>query len=130
MIPFGITFQACGLRINEYGPKMLALLVGEPPVPWRHLLAFMQHMVISWLAAVPLLVLLSRAGSRSRALVGALYGAAFYVGVNAVFLPLMFRDPTPWSLGLSIVYPSLVVHLVFGITVALTARLKKEGERA
>ena len=122
MIPFGAVFQANGLRVNEYGRKTLALLVGEQPLPLLYLLAFVQHIVISWFAAVPLLLLLGRTGSQSRAPVGALYGAAFYVAVNSISLPLAFGDPTPWSLGLSSVYPSLVVHLVFGITVALTAR--------
>ena len=28
-------------------------------------------------------------------------------------------DPTPWQLGVAVVAPSLVVHLVYGITVAL-----------
>ena len=121
MIPFAAVFQAYGLRVNEYGRKTLALLVGVRPVPLDHLLTFTQHIVISWFAAVPLLFLLGKTGNRSRVLVGALYGAAFYVVVNSISLPFVFGDPTPWSLGLSTVYPSLVVHLVFGITVALTA---------
>jgi len=121
MIPFGAVFQASGLRVNEYGRKTLALLVGEQPLRLLYLLGFFQHILISWFAAVPLLLLLARTGNQSRLLVGALYGAMFYVVVNSVSLPLAFGDPSPWSLGLGSVYPSLVVHLVFGITVALTA---------
>ena len=55
-------------------------------------------------------------------LTGTLYGAAHYVAVNALALPLFFGDPLPFQLGLQIVYPSLVVHLVFGASIGLTAR--------
>ena len=122
MIPFAAVFRACGLRVNEYGRKTLVLLVGEQSPPVYYLLTFIQHIVISWIAAVPLLFLLGRARNQPRVLVGALYGVAFYCGVNSLFLPLAFGDPTPWSLGFSTVYPSFLLHLVFGIIVALTAR--------
>ena len=50
------------------------------------------------------------------------YGAGFYVAVNSLALPLAFGDPTPWRLGFTVVYPSLVIHLAYGFTVALFAR--------
>jgi hypothetical protein len=37
-----------------------------------------------------------------------------YVVLNAWALPLAFGDPAPWRLGFDVVYPSLVVHLVYG----------------
>jgi len=123
MIPFAAVFRAFGLRINEYGRKTLELLVGEVAPPLHYLLTFMQHLVISWFAAVPLLVLLgSIADRRARLLVGAVYGAAFYAAINSLALPFAFRDPTPWELGFDTVYPSLVVHIVYGLSIALVAR--------
>ena len=54
---------------------------------------------------------------------GLLYGLAYYVAVNALALPWLFDDAFPWQLGWSTIYPSLVVHLVFGVSIALTARM-------
>jgi uncharacterized membrane protein YagU involved in acid resistance len=62
------------------------------------------------------------ADQRARLLVGAVYGAAFYAAVNSSALPFAFGDPTPWELGFGTVYPSLVVHIVYGFSVALVAR--------
>jgi uncharacterized membrane protein YagU involved in acid resistance len=123
MIPFAAVFRASGLRINEYGAKTLALLVGEVAGPVHFLLTFVQHLVISWIASVPLLLAVDRVSRRrDRALLGLAYGAAFYVAVNSLALPFAFGDPTPWQLGFETVYPSLVVHLVYGFVVAVLAR--------
>jgi hypothetical protein len=123
MIPFAAVFGAFGLRVNEYGRKTLELLVGEVVPPVHYLLAVIQHLVISWFAAVPLLLLMgSIADQRARLLAGAVYGAAFYAAVNSLALPFAFGDPTPWELGFDTVYPSLVVHIVYGFSVALVAR--------
>lgn len=51
-----------------------------------------------------------------------MYGAAFYAGINSLALPIAFGDPTPWQLGFTTVYPSLVIHLVYGVVIALVAR--------
>jgi uncharacterized membrane protein YagU involved in acid resistance len=123
MIPFGAVFGAFGLRVNQYGRKTLRLLVGEAAPPMLHVLAVIQHLAISWLAAVPLLVLVGRiADRRARLLLGAVYGAAFYAAVNSLALPAAFGDPTPWELGFRTVYPSLAVHIVYGLSLALVAR--------
>ncbi len=123
MIPFAAAFRARGLRVNEYGRKTLAHLVGDVAPPLHFLLTFIQHLVISWLAAVPLLLLLrSIADRRARLLLGAAYGAAFYVILNSMALPFAFGDPTPWQLGFTTIYPSLLIHLVYGFAVALMAR--------
>lgn len=123
MIPFAAVFRSFGLRVNEYGPKTLQLLVADAPAPLHSLLILIQHIVISWFAAVPLVVVLGGTSDRPiRVLVGALYGAAFYIVVNSLALPFAFGDATPWSLGLVTVYPSLIVHVVFGVAVALGAR--------
>ena len=122
MIPVGALFRVFGLRINEYGRKTLALIVGEVRPPLNILLTFIQHLLISWVVAVPLLLLLDRiADRRTRVLVGVVYGAAFYGIVNSLALPFAFGDPTPWQLGLDAVYPSLVVHLIYGAAVSLMA---------
>jgi uncharacterized membrane protein YagU involved in acid resistance len=123
MVPFAAIFRALGLRINEYGRKTLELVVGEVASPLHDVLTFIQHLMISWIAAVPLIWLLARIEGRgARVAMGALYGGGFYVVVNSWALPLVFGDPTPWSLGLATVYPSVVVHLVYGIVLGLTAR--------
>lgn len=123
MIPFAAVFRARGLRINEYGAKTLALLVGHVEGPLHYALTLAQHMVISWVVAVPLLVVLAHvARHRDRIALGLVYGAGFYAVVNSLLLPLAFGDATPWQLGFETVYPSLVVHLVYGLVVALLAR--------
>jgi hypothetical protein len=124
MIPFAALFRVVGLRINEYGRKTLELVVGHVASPLLHwVLTFAQHLLISWFAAFPLLWLLRQVGDRTtRVFLGAFYGAAFYVVVNSWVLPLYFGDPTPWQLGIETVYPSLVIHLVYGVVLGLAAR--------
>jgi len=123
MIPFAAVFRSWDLRVNEYGRKTLGLLAGDLAPRTYYLLTFIQHMIISWLVALPLLVLLAKVSDRrSRILVGVGFGAAFYVVVNSLALPLAFGDRTPWALGFATVYPSLVVHLVYGLVLALVAR--------
>ena len=130
MIPFAAVFRFCGLRINEYGRKTLELLVGEVTPRLHFLLTLVQHLVISCLVAVPLLWLLNGIGDRrARLLIGTIYGAAFYVAVNSLALPFAFGDPTPWALGFGVVYPSLAIHLVYGFSVALTARPSRSPAR-
>lgn len=74
------------------------------------------------MVAAPLLPWLDgRARTGARLLSGLAYGAVFYVAVNSLALPIAFGDPTPWSLGFSVVYPSLVIHLVYGLTAAWVA---------
>lgn len=123
MIPFAAMFRRLGLRVNEYGRKTLALLVGDTSQETHYLLTFLQHLVISWVAAVPLLLMLAGIPDRrSRTLVGLAYGATFYVAMNSLALPLAFGDPTPWRLGFAVVYPSLSIHLVYGAVIGMLAR--------
>ena len=131
MIPFAAVFRGFGLRINEYGRKTLELVVGDVASPLRDVLMFAQHLLISWVAAVPLLLVLARiAGRRQRILVGAGYGAGFYVVMNSLALPLAFGDPTPWQLGAMTVLPSLTVHLVYGVVLALVAPVRAQSSSA
>jgi uncharacterized membrane protein YagU involved in acid resistance len=123
MIPFAAVFRARGLRINEYGAKTLELLVGPTQGRLHYLLTLIQHLVISCVVAVPLILILAVVPKRAlRLAVGLVYGAGFYLVVNSLALPFAFGDPTPWQLGFETVYPSLAVHLVYGFVVALLAR--------
>jgi uncharacterized membrane protein YagU involved in acid resistance len=123
MIPFAGLFRSFGLRVNEYGRKTLALAVGDVAPPLHTVLTFSQHLLISWFAAVPLLLALRRIPARrARVLASTAYGAGFYVVMNSLALPLAFGDPTPWQLGFETVYPSLFIHLVYGAAIGLTAR--------
>ena len=119
IMPLGWLFKTIGLRIGHYGPKFAALFIENPQI-W-HLLV--QHLLIGWLSTLPLLLILLYIGRTSWwLLAGALYGAMFYVLVNSFALPLYFGDPTPWQLGWPTIYPSLVGHIAFGLSIALTSR--------
>lgn len=119
IVPLGWLFRALGLRIGHYGPKFAALYI-DSPLPW-HL--FVQHLVIGWVSAVPLLLalVLTRAATRP-VLAGAVYGAGFYVAINSLALPLYFGDTTPWQLGWPTVGPSLIGHVAYGACIGYTAR--------
>lgn len=119
MMPFGKLFSTLGLRVGHYGPKFAEWLFGSS----GSLLLLVQHFVLGWLSALPLLLLFAWPAAASRPLLsGGLYGLAYYLLVNSLGLPLMFGDPLPWQLGLTTVLPSLVVHLVFGLGVGWAAR--------
>lgn len=127
MMPFGLLFKLLGLRVGHYGPKLAQWLFGQAGA----LLLLAQHFVLGWLSALPLLWALRRVPARRARLAwGAGYGAAYYVVLNSLALPLAFGDPTPWALGWQIVWPSLVVHLVFGVCVAWAAKPAAAGARA
>lgn len=91
----------------------------------------MQHLVLGWLSAVALVPWpLHRLSTAGATLAGLAYGAAYYVGINALALPWYFGGRFPHQLGLAVVLPSLAVHLVFGAAVALTIqawRRRSEG---
>lgn len=111
MMPPGFIFQRFGMRVGHYGPKFAGLYL-QDPTPG---ILFAQHMVLGWISVLPLLWLpLGTWTSRQSVLVGAMYGALFYISVNSLALPLYFGDPLPWQLGAATVLPSLVVHLVYG----------------
>ncbi|HQR98207.1 MULTISPECIES: hypothetical protein [unclassified Polaromonas] len=123
MIPFGFVFQLLGLRVGHYGKKLLEVFFTNYSEMTFRLLMFIEHFVIGWLSAVPLLVLLVLLKNRFAAwAVGAIYGLGYYVILNSLALPLIFGDQTPWTLGFSVMYPSLVIHIVFGVSIALTSR--------
>lgn len=123
MIPFGLVFQLLGLRVGHYGKKLLEVFLTNYSEMTFRMLMFIEHFVIGWLSAAPLLVLLVLLKKRLPAwAVGAMYGLGYYVVLNSFALPLFFGDQTPWTLGFSVMYPSLVIHIVFGVSIALTSR--------
>ena len=132
MYPFGIVLRRhFGYSLNVYGQlvanalfRLLALpagagISGVAPAWALHV----QHFVIGWTLAVPLTLLVERRGAphrlSTRVLVGGAYGAAAWLIVNSLVLPVIFRRPTPWALGFAAIWPSLLVHLVYGVTTAL-----------
>ncbi|MBI3884818.1 MAG: hypothetical protein HY302_03700 [Opitutae bacterium] len=121
MIPAGLLFQRFGFDVGRYGPKVATLLVGGPPAP---VVLLLLHFVIGWIFALPLLVALVRFPRLAAQPVGAgaAYGLSFYLGANSLALPLFFGDPLPWLGGVRLVGPSLLIHLVYGISLGLTAR--------
>ena len=126
MMPAGFIFRALQMRVGHYGPKFAELYLSSPgPAA-----LFVQHIVLGWISAVPLALLpLHRMTGLTVSLVGAAYGALYYVVVNALALPIYFGDSLPWSLGWSVVVPSLSVHVVFGVAVAHTVQFlrRKSG---
>lgn len=128
IVPLAPLFRAAGLRVGHYGPKFAALFFDDPQ-PW---LLFVQHLVIGWLSALPLLLVLiiSRVAAAWPRATGAAYGAAYYVAVNSLALPLYFGDATPWQLGWSTVYPSLLGHIIYGVSIGWTSKQFVAGARA
>lgn len=119
MMPLGFLFKFLELRVGYYGPKLAALLFGDP----TRFLLFVQHLVLGWVSALPLLYILAYLpGRHPPVAIGTAYGIGYYVVVNSLALPLLFADPTPWQLGLEFVYPSLLVHAVFGASIGFTAK--------
>ena len=76
MMPFGLLFKSMGLRVGHYGPKVGEALFGHQPDPWMPVLV--QHFVIGWLSALPLLMFwLWRAPRANRLGDGLLDGLAY-----------------------------------------------------
>jgi uncharacterized membrane protein YagU involved in acid resistance len=132
MYPFGVVLRRhFGYSLNVYGQlvanaffRLLALPAGaagaQVAPPWA---LHVQHLVIGWTLAVPLTLLVERRGAphrvSTRVLVGGAYGAAAWLVVNSLVLPITFGRPTPWTVGFAAIWPSLLVHLVYGVTTAL-----------
>jgi uncharacterized membrane protein YagU involved in acid resistance len=119
IVPLAPLFKAAGLRIGHYGPKFAGLFFNDPQ-PWQ---LFVQHIVIGWVSALPLLLILLHTSARkSPILAGAIYGAGYYVAVNSLALPIFFNDPLPWQLGAATILPSLIGHVIFGAVIGATSR--------
>ncbi|MES2874300.1 MAG: hypothetical protein V4708_11295 [Bacteroidota bacterium] len=99
MVPLGILFTMLGLRMNHYGQKIILLLFSNFAPGLRFVFFILEHLVVSWGAAIPLVMLLFMSFQRiSPVILGSLYGTVFYV-LNSLLLPLAFGDLTPWRLS-------------------------------
>ncbi len=74
MMPAGWLFRLLEMRVGHYGPKFAALYLAQPgPVA-----LFVQHLVLGWVSALPLVVLpLHRMVTGGALGVGAVYGALY-----------------------------------------------------
>ncbi len=114
MMPIAAVLKrGLGREINVYGELVAQAVVGRADV-W---VLALQHFAISWALAVPLAALSVR--QRSTALVvGLAYGGLIWFSINSLALPWIFGRPTPWWIGWSAIWPSLILHLVYGAVTA------------
>jgi hypothetical protein len=76
MMPIGLLFKFLDLRVGYYGPKLGDLLFGEP----NRFVLFLQHLVLGWVSALPLLwILVCLHGAAAPVAIGAAYGFTYYV---------------------------------------------------
>lgn len=116
MIPPGlILLLALERPIDVYGELLARTLFGSAR-PWSLALV---HLATSWGMAAPLVGLVATRSHRAGLLGGVAYGAAIWLGANSLLLPALFGRPTPWQLGWSAIWPSLAVHLVYGVATGL-----------
>ncbi len=120
MVPVGmVVMNTTGATLNVYGELLVELLLGTVVLP----ALFVEHLLIGWMAALPL-VMGIRHITRAPATIGAIYGAAMWLGVNALALPAAFEKPTPFAAGWTAIWPSLLVHVIYGaVTAAVATRL-------
>ncbi len=117
MIPVGLLLRrVLGYSLNVYGELLVHKVLGHVS-PWALAL---EHFLVSWGMALPLVALASRRGASLG--MGALYGAAIWLVVNSLLLPVAFGRTTPWGLGWSAIWPSLAVHVLYGTVAAAAAR--------
>ena len=118
MIPVGILLRrVLGYSLNVYGELLLQTLLGRTPA-WA---LAVEHFLISWGMALPLVAVLGHLRRARPFAVGAAYGAVIWLVVNSLALPLAFGRPTPWQLGWPAIWPSLAVHLVYGLAASAVA---------
>lgn len=117
MMPVGAVLRATGHAVNVYGELLTRSLLGSTPF----IALFALHAVVSVTLAVPFVAVTRCRGGAGPAL-GAAYGVASWALLNATLLPLWYGRPTGWELGLVAVWPSLLVHLIYGVTLGFFAR--------
>ena len=54
-------------------------------------------------------------------------GAGYWLLVNAVTLPTLFGQQHPWERGPAAVWPSLLVHVIFGLGVAAVLHVRRRS---
>ena len=128
MVPVGLAaLQVPGASANVYGELLARQLFGS--TTWSALFAV--HLLVGWVAATPLALAgwwvsrraVAALGTGPALVAGLVYGAGMWLVVNSIMLPWAYRRASPWTLGLPAIWPSLVVHLVYGgVTAYAVAR--------
>ena len=119
MIPVGLVLRfEFGQSVNFYGELIVIRITGR----LDPLLLAIEHGAVSLAMAALLVVTLDRLGHRAAPAVGLVYGGTAWFVVNSLVLPWIFDQPTPWQIGSQAIWGSLIVHLVFGLVVALVSR--------
>lgn len=117
MVPVGLALSAAGFEVNRYGELLAEQLTGSR----RPAVLLALHLGIGVVSVVPLAI--AAAVLRPRPVImllgGGVYGATYWLGVNALALPLVYSRPFPWIEGIASVWPSLLVHVVYGLAAAL-----------
>lgn len=117
MIPPGMLLLLMGERVNVYGELLIQTLLGR-----THLWAMaIEHFLISWGMAFPLVLLLAILRRPSPLIVGLIYGAGIWLVINSLLLPAIFSQPNAWQTGWPAIWPSLSIHLIYGVATAITA---------
>ncbi len=119
MVPLGLALRrGLGIPLNVYGELLVRAILGRPSA-WAMAI---EHVLVSWTLALPLVALPSLVRRGHALAVGALYGAALWLCVNSLILPAAFARPTPWQLGWPSIWPSLAVHVLYGAVAVPVAR--------
>lgn len=118
MIPPGLLLRrVLGYPLNVYGELLLKTVLGRAPLG----LLLAEHAIISVAMAAPLVGLLVWRRVGHAVSLGVAYGAAIWLAVNSLALPLAFGRPSPWHQGWSAIWPSLGIHVVYGVVAAAVA---------
>lgn len=119
MIPVGlVVMQVPGVGVNVYGELLAHQVFGS--TTWWALLAV--HLGVGWIAALPVAAAgwwLARTGAAPLGawlalLAGFAYGAGMWLVLNSIVLPWVYGHASPWATGWAAIWPSLLVHLVYG----------------
>lgn len=117
MIPPGLAAGLLGFGVNKFGELIAQRLTGGT----ARAVLLAEHLLIGVLAAIPLAALMTimPPGRLKSASLGLAYGIAFWFVANTMALPVIFNQPSPWTIGPSALLPSLIVHMTYGVGTAL-----------
>jgi uncharacterized membrane protein YagU involved in acid resistance len=116
LIPLVLLSTLLNLNVNEMGMVVIERYFASECESVRLFLFLGLHFLVSWLAAAPLLFLLLQSTRLPAWATGLLYGAGFWLIATALLLP------ASWQNNLVNILPSLIVHLVYGLSIAMTSR--------
>lgn len=121
MVPFGLFYKnILGLSVNVYGELLVVAILGESS-RWA---IFLEHFIISGFLAIPYFVAINGNRHIPRIPSGLIYGMSAWILINSLALPFLFSRPTPWVIGWNAIWPSLSVHLVYGLALGTIGQRK------